>query len=250
MCIRDRYQIDNDIYFIVSTTTKIEKGQQQYNWYGNRSNRFLLLNYGFSLDYNPYDSVYLRFWVKIPEDKITDKQVGKLIFDHFVSNNDWSHGIGKDKIGDNQLFLTEESNQKKKLDPKEMLTDLFRLKSGNISNELLIHLRTILQVAFKQEIVEDNYLSKPVSLEYEMFIFDFYEQIVQELIKKKKNFFRRGQIVIKTKTQLRYEICYLVQKRNKRNISLAIKISENSQNYFGKSQEWNQFKNSLYGENS
>ena len=50
--------------------------------------------------------------------------------------------------------------------------------------ELLVHLRTILQVAFKLETVSDNYLTTPVSLEYEIFIFEFYEQIILELLKK------------------------------------------------------------------
>lgn len=50
--------------------------------------------------------------------------------------------------------------------------------------ELLVHLRTILQVAFKLDVVSDNYLTVPVSLEYEIFIFEFYEEIILELLNK------------------------------------------------------------------
>ena len=38
----------------------MEKGEQLFNSYGSRNNRFLLMWYGFSLDKNKYNSVSLR----------------------------------------------------------------------------------------------------------------------------------------------------------------------------------------------
>lgn len=65
---------DQNIYFIVTTSypyflsfcrsfkhnSSVKKGQQIYNCYGRRNNRFLLMWYGFALRENAYDSLPLR----------------------------------------------------------------------------------------------------------------------------------------------------------------------------------------------
>ena len=40
----------------------MEKGEQIFNSYGRRNNRFLLLWYGFTFEGNKYDSVPFRIW--------------------------------------------------------------------------------------------------------------------------------------------------------------------------------------------
>ena len=42
--------------FTNNTKRAIEPGQQLYNFYGSRSNLMLMLNYGFALENNVYDS--------------------------------------------------------------------------------------------------------------------------------------------------------------------------------------------------
>jgi hypothetical protein len=48
----------NDTYFCMINQERrtLKKGEQAWNCYGNRSNRFLLLNYGFCFANNRYDS--------------------------------------------------------------------------------------------------------------------------------------------------------------------------------------------------
>lgn len=53
---------DADSFFIVTTNTFIKKGEQIFNSYGRRSNRFLLVWYGFTHFNNKYDSIIFRFW--------------------------------------------------------------------------------------------------------------------------------------------------------------------------------------------
>jgi hypothetical protein len=46
----------------MSTHTHIKTGEEIINSYGRRSNRFLLVWYGFTHFNNKYDSVAFRFW--------------------------------------------------------------------------------------------------------------------------------------------------------------------------------------------
>ena len=52
-------------YFINNGKFRVRKGQQVYNCYGRRNNRFLLMWYGFVLRENAYDSIPIRvFFLK------------------------------------------------------------------------------------------------------------------------------------------------------------------------------------------
>jgi hypothetical protein len=53
---------EDETYFIVAANRFIEKGEQIYNNYGRRSNKFLLIYYGFTYVNNKYDSISFRFW--------------------------------------------------------------------------------------------------------------------------------------------------------------------------------------------
>jgi len=56
---------DPDSYFVLATKHKnlIEKDQQIFHCYGRRTNRYLLGNYGFCLEYNKYNSLSFRVWL-------------------------------------------------------------------------------------------------------------------------------------------------------------------------------------------
>lgn len=56
---------DKDTYFVLCTKYKnvYKKGQQVFHCYGRRTNRFLLLNYGFCLNNNKYNSLSFRVWI-------------------------------------------------------------------------------------------------------------------------------------------------------------------------------------------
>ena len=55
----------DESYFVLSTGKfkGYKPGEQIYNWYGSRSNKFLLSNYGFMLKHNLYNSLTFRAWV-------------------------------------------------------------------------------------------------------------------------------------------------------------------------------------------
>ena len=56
---------DNETYFVLCTKYKniYQPGQQVFHCYGRRTNRFLLLNYGFCLNNNKYNSLSFRVWI-------------------------------------------------------------------------------------------------------------------------------------------------------------------------------------------
>jgi hypothetical protein len=69
-----------DAQFIVSTSRNMAKGEQIFNSYGRRNNRFLLLWYGFTFDGNKYDSVAFRIWSPTVETK-----TGRLVFAKYLT---------------------------------------------------------------------------------------------------------------------------------------------------------------------
>lgn len=76
------------------------KGEQIFNSYGRRSNRFLLLWYGFTFPGNKYDSVAFRLW----SPKV-QKESGKLVFARYLTEQDWNNRIpvGNKRYGHNEL---------------------------------------------------------------------------------------------------------------------------------------------------
>lgn len=61
----DPVSLENDTFFtfINQTRKTFQKGSQAWNCYGDRSNMFLLMNYGFCFENNLYDSV--KFMVRL-----------------------------------------------------------------------------------------------------------------------------------------------------------------------------------------
>jgi hypothetical protein len=58
--------------------TSYRKGDQLFNCYGLRTNRFLLLNYGFCLRNNKYNSLGFKVFVNLKTTtKPEDEQVGE-----------------------------------------------------------------------------------------------------------------------------------------------------------------------------
>ena len=70
-------QIVDDTYFTFVNKTRrtIQPGEQVYYCYGNRSNKFLLLNYGFCFPDNNYESYELPMRVDLPFDSIKPEEM-------------------------------------------------------------------------------------------------------------------------------------------------------------------------------
>lgn len=75
---------EKNSYFIVAAHRNLKVGEEVFNSYGRRSNRFLLIWYGFTHFNNKYDSVCFRLW-----DEKVFNQTGKLIFVKYVSEQSW-----------------------------------------------------------------------------------------------------------------------------------------------------------------
>ena len=70
------YEKDGEIYYAMGTKykTSYRKGDQLFNCYGLRTNRFLLLNYGFCLRNNKYNSLGFKVFVNYkPAEKSKDE---------------------------------------------------------------------------------------------------------------------------------------------------------------------------------
>lgn len=61
------YEADGDVFYAMGTKhkTSYRKGDQLFNCYGLRTNRFLLLNYGFCLRNNKYNSLGFKVFVNL-----------------------------------------------------------------------------------------------------------------------------------------------------------------------------------------
>jgi hypothetical protein len=65
----------------MSTHTPVNAGAQLYNSYGSRTNKFLLVWYGFTYRNNLYDSVTIRLQANFPKSKPKAKDI---ILDTYV----------------------------------------------------------------------------------------------------------------------------------------------------------------------
>ena len=87
---------DPNIYFTVSTQTRysFEAGDQIFTSYGRRSNKFLLIFYGFCIPDNKHDSILMRINKKLSdEDRFSiDSIVQALV----VPNDKIEQGFLKD----------------------------------------------------------------------------------------------------------------------------------------------------------
>ena len=66
---------DPDAFLVVANNTErtIRKDEQVMFCYGRRTNYFLLLNYGFALPENRYNSLQFRLWETLsPKEKLAD----------------------------------------------------------------------------------------------------------------------------------------------------------------------------------
>lgn len=79
---------EDESYFVVSAHADISEGDQIFNSYGRRSNKFLLAWYGFAHEPNKYDSVAFRLW-----SAAVNKRTGRLILAKFLTEKDWLQKI-------------------------------------------------------------------------------------------------------------------------------------------------------------
>lgn len=77
-----------DVYFVLYTNRQYARNEQLYNFYGRRSNRFLLLGYNFATLENKYDSFCFRMVVQPLS--CSKPIAAKLIFSKLINTKDSS----------------------------------------------------------------------------------------------------------------------------------------------------------------
>ena len=92
---------NDECYFVQINKNRktIQPGQQVYNCYGNRSNKFLMLNYGFCFPDNTYDSLSLRVRCNI---QVDDEFVPNMLDFELKSQNLQEIRFKRDQI--NEIF--------------------------------------------------------------------------------------------------------------------------------------------------
>lgn len=77
---------EGDIYYAMGTKFKTvyRKGEQLFNCYGLRTNRFLLLNYGFCLRNNKYNSLGFKVFVNSPQKKEVSEEGDESRFQKII----------------------------------------------------------------------------------------------------------------------------------------------------------------------
>lgn len=126
------------------------KGDQLFNCYGRRTNRFLLINYGFCLRHNKYNSLGFKVFVN---------------FDN------------EEQKSPNDTPVEKQQFQK-----------VIRMKLNRLSLDLLQYLRANLVFSFHFKSPEVRNLvtvSSPVDTDFEIFVLDQAIQLIQSMIKTK-----------------------------------------------------------------
>lgn len=150
--------MEDDTYFVFVNNERqaIQKGQQVYYCYGSRSNRFLLLNYGFCFPGNRYDSYEIH--VKMNAD--VTKPSAKEILD-FAPNED-----------------------------SESLLEMFRFKRDILNEKFMAYLRCVLKYAYfgdskdesTQEAMKSILLTRPAKIFYEKYVFEQKLQVLNYIL--------------------------------------------------------------------
>ena len=127
-----------------------EKGQQVFHCYGRRTNRFLLLNYGFCLNNNKYNSLSFRVWINFNWQKAHQKELDKAA-----------------KEGEAAKDLSSSDDEDEK---DNRISKVIRLKKNRIGEEIFAYIRANLLNTYKGKNLEYLLVSAPVDAEFEMLV--------------------------------------------------------------------------------
>jgi hypothetical protein len=129
------YENDEGVYYAMGTKhkTTYKQGDQLFNCYGLRTNRFLLLNYGFCLRNNKYNSLGFKVFVNYQAPK-------------------------------------KESPSKQEESDDSQYQKVIRLKKDKLSEDLLQYLRANLIFTYKGGNKEMLLVSSPVDIDFELYV--------------------------------------------------------------------------------
>jgi len=149
---------DNETYFVLCTKYKniYQPGQQVFHCYGRRTNRFLLLNYGFCLNNNKYNSLSFRVWVNFNWQEEKKKDEARKA----------AKAKGKESAGKSDSESDEEESPEK----DNQISKVIRLKRNHFNEEIFAYLRANLLNTYKGKNLPYLLVSAPVDAEFEMLV--------------------------------------------------------------------------------
>ena len=139
-------EMEGETHFVYVNNNRkpFKAGDQLYYCYGNRSNRYLLVNYGFCFPGNRYESYYVNMRLDLEN--------------------------GEDLLGQMIDF-----------DRKAQNCQQIRLKKDQLNDMMLAYLRTFLKPNFFKKRESGNtsiMLGKPVNLVFERYVMKFYHSVL------------------------------------------------------------------------
>lgn len=191
---------DNDNYFIVATHSRLsyKKGDQIFNCYGRRTNRFLLMWYGFCLQDNRYNSLSFRLWMNKSTLSNTNPPK-KILFKDYISEKEW----------------TEKEVGEEKSSPKD-LTKEFRIKIGTFCADVLAYLRAQLLLTYKGTDLQRVMVTIPTSIPYEEFVIDYAISMFIEIKNQYKTSMYQDEELLKDRSmdfRKRFAVVYRYEQK-------------------------------------
>ena len=146
---------DNETYFVLCTKYKniYQAGQQVFHCYGRRTNRFLLLNYGFCLNNNKYNSLSFRVWINFNWQEEKKKEEAR-----------------KAALEKGKKLKEDGTDSDESPDKDNQISKVIRLKRNRFNEELFAYLRANLLNTYKGKNLPYLLVSAPVDAEFEMLV--------------------------------------------------------------------------------
>jgi hypothetical protein len=153
---------DEDMYFMMGTKYKniYKKQQQLFHCYGRRTNRFLLINYGFCLRNNKYNSISFRVYINFGWNKEGDTT------DNILSKTADPNA----KVGTNPEEESKGAPKRLADDEEGKVSKLIKLKPLRLCEDIFSYLRANLLNSYKGANKADLLVSSPVDFEFEMLV--------------------------------------------------------------------------------
>lgn len=190
----------------MSTSSSIAANKQIFNSYGSRTNKFLLIWYGFTYPDNLYDSVSLRLHVQFGPLRAAKE----IVLDSYVGGQ----GLSFRKNENEMVKDTEVSRE-------------FRLKRTNLCGRLIIFLRLFLMNYYQGSDLYKLFVTFPASVDFELMVFEYFRDIVvalydrypEEVIEElRREFGMEAYAGIRHK--IHYKLIYLTEQRKLLDLNL------------------------------
>ena len=124
-----------------------QAGEQIFNCYGRRSNKFLLVFYGFCFYGNQYDSLECHIWRQLEREEKTQSRLAR------------------------SLLLTEEDFLEN-YDDISSLAKAIRFKFSRLQEDLLSYLRAHCLLIYQGNEIQKIKMTQPTVLDYEIIVIE------------------------------------------------------------------------------